>query len=112
MERLKVTLEDSEYSALLRLAEEELRGVSDQARHIVRRELAKLGLLETLVSRGAIAGTGRLAREHSDGPPSKRHVDSAVGVLFPEDHDSYVLTPSTTNLRAISTEQPSVGARP
>ncbi len=47
MERVKVTLEDSEYSALLRLAERELRGVSDQARHIVRSELARQGLLKT-----------------------------------------------------------------
>ncbi len=44
--RLRVTLDDAEYSALLKLADREMRGVPDQARHIVRRELERLGYLE------------------------------------------------------------------
>lgn len=44
--RLRVTLDDAEYSALLKLSDRELRGVPDQARHIVRRELERLGYLE------------------------------------------------------------------
>ena len=46
MQRVKLSLEDTEYSALSRMADKELRGVSDQARHIVRRELERQGLLK------------------------------------------------------------------
>lgn len=45
LDRIRVTFDDAEYSALLKLADRELRGVSDQARHIVRQELERLGLL-------------------------------------------------------------------
>ena len=51
--RLRVTLDDAEYSALLKLADRELRGVPDQARHIVRRELERLGYLEATTTKEA-----------------------------------------------------------
>lgn len=47
LERVRILLDNAEYSAILKLADRELRGVSDQARHIVRRELERLGYLET-----------------------------------------------------------------
>lgn len=47
MQRVRLSLEDTEYTALSRMADKELRGVSDQARHIVRRELERQGLLKT-----------------------------------------------------------------
>jgi hypothetical protein len=45
--RLKLMLNRQEYSALYRAAREELRSPADEARHIVRRELEKRGLLRT-----------------------------------------------------------------
>ena len=45
--RLKITLEQNEYSALLRIARLELRNPSDQARHIIRLDLDSRGLLGT-----------------------------------------------------------------
>lgn len=44
VERLTVTLEQSEYSALLRVAVAELRDPADQLRHILRAELERRGL--------------------------------------------------------------------
>ena len=43
--RLKLVLEQPEYSALLKVAVIELRNPSDQARFIVRKELERRGLL-------------------------------------------------------------------
>ena len=43
--RIKLTLEQAEYTALLNLAMSELRSPSDQARHIVRQELMRRGYL-------------------------------------------------------------------
>jgi hypothetical protein len=43
--RLKLTLEQDEYSALLESALADLRNPSDQARFILRQELEKRGLL-------------------------------------------------------------------
>lgn len=45
VERLKLTLEQSEYAALLKLVLAEVRNPADQARHILRQELARCGLL-------------------------------------------------------------------
>jgi len=43
--RVTVTLEQPEYSALLKVAVAELRNPQDQARHILRQELQRRGLL-------------------------------------------------------------------
>lgn len=43
--RLKLTLEQTEYSALIKLAVAELRNAPDQARHVLRQELIRRGLL-------------------------------------------------------------------
>jgi flagellar biosynthesis regulator FlaF len=45
--RITVTLEQAEYSALLKLAGEDLRGPADQLRHILRVELENRGLWPT-----------------------------------------------------------------
>lgn len=45
--RLKLPLEQAEYSALLKAAENELRNPIDQARFILRQELERRGLLQT-----------------------------------------------------------------
>ena len=45
--RVKIPLEQAEYSALLKAALAELRNPCDQARYIIRRELERAGLLET-----------------------------------------------------------------
>jgi hypothetical protein len=50
--RLTVTLEQSEYSALLKVAVAELRNPSDQLRYILRRELERLGLIQAADSGG------------------------------------------------------------
>ena len=42
--RLTVTLEQPEYSALLRMAVAELRSPPDQLRHILRTELERCGM--------------------------------------------------------------------
>lgn len=47
LNRIKLTLEQPEYSALLELATRELRGPDEQAHHIVRQELERRGLLST-----------------------------------------------------------------
>ena len=44
--RVVLTLCQQEYSALLEVAIAELRNPSDQARHIIRQEPCRLGLLE------------------------------------------------------------------
>lgn len=45
LNRLKILLEQPEYSALIHLAEKELRTPADQARLIVRLDLIQRGLL-------------------------------------------------------------------
>ena len=50
VKRISITLEQDEYSALLKVAVDELRSISDQARFIIRSELLKLGLLEEIQS--------------------------------------------------------------
>ena len=46
LNRLKILLEQPEYSALIHLAEQELRTPADQVRLIVRLELVRRGLLQ------------------------------------------------------------------
>jgi hypothetical protein len=43
--RLKLPLEQAEYTALLKVAGDELRNPTDQARFILRQELERRGLL-------------------------------------------------------------------
>jgi hypothetical protein len=43
--RIKLVLEQDEYSALLAVARSELRNPADQARHILRQDLLRRGLL-------------------------------------------------------------------
>ena len=43
--RMRIAVEQDEYSALMRLAVEELRNVEEQARFIIRHELIHRGLL-------------------------------------------------------------------
>ena len=45
VKRITITLEQDEYSALLELAIQEMRNVSDQARFIIRSELERQGQL-------------------------------------------------------------------
>ncbi len=47
LNRLKVILDQPEYSALLQVAIEELRSPDDQVRYMVRQELMRRGLLRT-----------------------------------------------------------------
>lgn len=44
--RIKLPLEQEEYSALLKLSQAELRSPGDQAHYILRRELERIGLLQ------------------------------------------------------------------
>ena len=44
--RIKLTLRQTEYSALLKMAVAELRNPADQARYLLRCELTRRGLLE------------------------------------------------------------------
>lgn len=46
IKRINITLDQQEYSAILKLTESELRNPSDQIRHIVRNKLVSLGLIE------------------------------------------------------------------
>jgi hypothetical protein len=43
--RIKLALEQDEYAALLKVAGAELRNPADQARHILRQDLTRRGLL-------------------------------------------------------------------
>ncbi len=43
--RLRLALDNDEFAALLRLAEQELRGPVEEVRFILRQELERLGLL-------------------------------------------------------------------
>lgn len=43
--RLKILLDQPEYTALLKLSEQELRNPADQVRLLVRQELIRLGLI-------------------------------------------------------------------
>ena len=45
--RLKLTLEQDEYSALLRMAHSEMRDPVSQVRFIVRKELVDIGMLNS-----------------------------------------------------------------
>jgi hypothetical protein len=45
MERIRVVLDAAEYRGLAQLAEQELRAVPDQARHLLRQALQRSGLL-------------------------------------------------------------------
>ena len=56
--RLKLPLEQAEYTALLKIAGDELRNPIDQARFILRQELARRGLLviETQADPAPLAG--------------------------------------------------------
>jgi hypothetical protein len=45
MDRIRLDLEPSEYEALSRLAERDLRPVQQEARHLVREALREAGLL-------------------------------------------------------------------
>ncbi len=51
LNRLKILLEQPEYSALIHLAEKELRTPADQARLIVRLDLIQRGLLPEVENR-------------------------------------------------------------
>jgi len=44
--RMKLILGDDEFRALYQLSKVEMRGLSEQARFIIRKELERLGLLE------------------------------------------------------------------
>lgn len=48
MQRVRIELEPDEYSGLVRLSEQEIRPVSDQARYIVRQRLETAGILKPL----------------------------------------------------------------
>lgn len=45
VERVRVTLNDDEYKALIKLSERELRSVPEQVRAVVRERLRRAGLL-------------------------------------------------------------------
>lgn len=47
MERLRLSITATEYEALVRLAERELRPIPDQARAVLRERLQETGLLKT-----------------------------------------------------------------
>lgn len=47
MERIRLDLEGAEYRGLVRLAEQDLRSVAEEARHIIREALRRRGLLLT-----------------------------------------------------------------
>lgn len=51
-ERMKLLFREDEYEALLNLAEEELRGPSEQAQYIVRQFLKRQGLLASSPQEG------------------------------------------------------------
>ena len=57
--RVKLALEQAEYTALLKMAMSELRSPADQARHIVRQELMRRGYLSAGTS--APDATGDIA---------------------------------------------------
>ncbi len=59
---LKVFFEQPEYSALIRLAEQELRSPADQVRLLVRLELIQRGLLPNATTQHTQTGEGA-ARE-------------------------------------------------
>jgi hypothetical protein len=45
VERIRIELDAAEYRALAQLAQQELRAVPDQARHLLRQALKECGLL-------------------------------------------------------------------
>lgn len=63
--RLRLTLEQEEYTALLEVAAVELRNPGDQARYMLRRELERRGLLTAARTIEAIPA-GQRAEERYD----------------------------------------------
>lgn len=61
--RIKVTLEQEEYSGLLKLALSEMRNPQEQLRFMLREELKRLGLLQE---------NGNLSTKIHNGPKRKR----------------------------------------
>lgn len=55
MNRIVISLGKQERTALLRLAQNELRSPRDQARYVLRKEMERLGLLETDALEGGIS---------------------------------------------------------
>ena len=55
MNRIVISLGKRERTALLKLAQNELRSPRDQARYVVRKEMERLGLLETNALEGGIS---------------------------------------------------------
>lgn len=63
MERIRLDLEGAEYRGLVRLAEQDLRSVAEEARHIIREALRGRGLLIT-----STAGKAKAPPDESAGP--------------------------------------------
>lgn len=63
LNRLKILLEQPEYSALIQLSEKELRTPADQARLIVRLELIRRGLLPDDITEPNPSQENRIAHE-------------------------------------------------
>ncbi len=55
MNRIVISLGKKERNALLKLAQTELRSPRDQARYVLRKEMERLGLLETDTLEGGIS---------------------------------------------------------
>lgn len=55
MNRIVISLGKKERNALLKLAQTELRSPRDQARYVLRKEMERLGLLETDALEGGIS---------------------------------------------------------
>jgi hypothetical protein len=68
--RLKLPLEQAEYSALLKMAGDELRNPIDQARFILRQELERRGLLAETLRAGQQQAQKYEPAEVQDGSPS------------------------------------------
>lgn len=56
--RMVITLSDQERKALRTAAKQQLRGMNDQARYMVRQELKRQGLLDVCQPDGDRASTG------------------------------------------------------
>jgi hypothetical protein len=54
MERLQLYLDSAEYAALARLAEQDLRPIPNEARHLVREALVEVGLLQAPVGTNTV----------------------------------------------------------
>ncbi len=64
--RLKLTLEQHEYSALLKIARAELRNPADQVHHLLRQELFRLGLLKVNEAEKKVVQTETTKQEESN----------------------------------------------